>query len=112
MPVVSSPSTVPTGESPSVFRQFRLTPSADETLQSLVDAYSLATGMQLTRSEFLRAILYALRPTIALHAREARGIGPLRRPKNEARLFHKRDELEHAIGRAFNAASRAAPMLE
>jgi len=72
-------------------------------------AYSRATGLELTRSEFLRAVLSALEPTIALHEREATGIGPLRRAKNEAWLLHKRDELERAIARAFTAAMRAAP---
>lgn len=105
-------SAAPTGEFPRVFRQFRLTRSADDTLQAITDAYGRATGLQLTRSEFLRAILCALRHALPMHEREARQIGPLRRPKNEARLFHKRDELERAIARAFIAAMRVAPAME
>ena len=107
-----APSAAPTGEFPNVFRQFRLTPSADDTLQAITDAYGRATGLQLTRSEFLRATLRALRHALPMHEREARQIGPLRRPKNEARLFHKRDELERAIARAFVAAMRAAPAMD
>jgi hypothetical protein len=47
-----------------------------------------------------------------VHAREARSIGRLKRPKNDAWLFHKRDELERTIARAFVAAMRAAPAME
>ena len=102
----------PTGERALVMRQFQLTPSADATLQEMIAAYSQATGLELTRSEFLRAVLHALSPAVALHEREARTIGRLKRPKNEAWLFNRRDEIEHAIARAFVAAMLAAPSLE
>ncbi len=102
----------PTGERAIVMRQFQLTPSADATLQEVIAAYSQATGLELTRSEFLRAVLRALSPAVAFHVREARTIGRLKRAKNEARLFNRRDELEHAIARAFTAAMRAAPTME
>ena len=106
------PTREPTGEPPSAIRQIQLTPSTDATLERMLSAYSRATGLQLSRSEFLRAVLYALAPTVELHAREAGAIGPLKRPKNEAWLFHKRDELERAIARAFTAAMRAAPVMD
>lgn len=67
----------PSGEPASIVRQFQLTPAADAVLKSLLERYSQATGLELTRSEFLRAILRALGPTVDLHEREARGIGPL-----------------------------------
>lgn len=102
----------PTGEPAVVMRQFQLTPSADATLQSLVRTYGQATGLELTRSEFLRAVLRALSSTVSFHEREARTIGRLKRPKNEARLFNKRDELEQTIARAFVAAMRGAPSME
>ena len=102
----------PTGESASVMRQVQLTPTADATLKALMDAYGRATGLELTRSEFLRAALHALAPTVQIHERAAAGIGRLRRAKNEARLFHKRDELERRIAGAFTAAMRAAPNFE
>jgi hypothetical protein len=92
-------------------RQFQLTPTADAALKQLIEAYSRATGLQLTRSEFLRAMLCALSEALPFHEREAATIGPLRRAKNEPWLFHKRDELERAIARAFTAAMRAAPSL-
>jgi hypothetical protein len=101
----------PTGEPPSIVRQIQLTPSADATLEKVIGVYSRATGLQLSKSEFVRAVLHALAPTVDLHAREAANIGPLRRPKNEACLFHKRDELERAIARAFTIAMRAAPAM-
>lgn len=101
----------PTGERAAVMRQFQLTPSADATLQEVIAAYSQATGLELTRSEFLRAVLHALAPTVGLHEREARMIGTLKRPKNEAWLFDRRDELERAIARAFVAAMRSAPSM-
>src|SRR4249920_4216807 len=50
----------PTGERAVVMRQFQLTPSADATLQEVIAAYSQATGLELTRSELLRAVLHAL----------------------------------------------------
>ena len=106
------PSREPTGERAAVMRQFQLTPSADATLQRVIATYGQATGLELTRSEFLRAVLHALSHTVGLHEREARTIGRLKRPKNEAWLFNRRDELEQAIARAFVAAMRAAPSLE
>ena len=102
----------PTGERAVVMRQFQLTPSADATLQEVISAYSQATGLDMTRSEFLRAVLHALSHTVRFHEREARTIGRLKRPKNEARLFNIRDDLERAIAKAFTAAMRAAPTME
>ena len=101
----------PTGERALVMRQFQLTPSADATLRNVIATYGHATGLELTRSEFLRAVLHALSHTVAFHEREARAIGRLKRPKNEAWLFDRRDELEHAIAKAFTAAMRAAPTM-
>jgi hypothetical protein len=112
VPPSVTPSAAPTGEFPQVMRQIKLTPTADATLQSVIEAYSRATGLELTRSEFMRALILALGHTRQLHEREARGIGRLRRPKNEARLFHKRDELERSIARAFIAAMRGAATME
>lgn len=101
-----------TGEPANIIRQFQLTASTDATLQKVIAAYSRAVGFELSKTEFLRAVLHALEPTVELHAREASRIGRLKRHKNEAWLFHKRDELERTIARAFTAAMRAAPSLE
>lgn len=59
------PSREPTGEPPTVVRQFQITASTDATLQRIIAAYSQATGLKLTNSEFLRAVLHALEPTVA-----------------------------------------------
>jgi hypothetical protein len=93
-------------------RQFQLTPTADATLRAVIDAYSQGTGIELTRSEFLRAVLQALAPALEFHQREGRGLGPLKRSKNEPWLLHKRDELERMIARAFTAAMRASPAMK
>jgi len=87
-------------------RQFQLTPTTDAILKQVMAAYSAAVGFELHASEFIRAVLYALAPTIKLHEREARRLGHLRRPKNEAWLFHRRDEIERAIAGAFTDAMR------
>ena len=54
----------PTGERAEVMRQFQLTPSADAALQDVMSAYSRATCLELTRSEFLRSVLRAPPPTV------------------------------------------------
>ncbi len=105
-------STAPTGELPTVKRQFQLTASADQVLKRLIDAYSDATGLDITGSEFFRAMLYGMEHTVELHEREARTLGALRRAKNDPWLLHKRDELEKKLAHAFVAAMRAAPTLE
>lgn len=43
--------------------------------------------------------------------REAQGIGPLRRPKNDRGREAEREALEREIARAFLAGMRAAGML-
>lgn len=102
----------PTGEPADIIRQLHLTATTDATLQRVIAAYSRAIGFELTKTEFFRAVLHALEPTVELHVREASTLGRLRRHKNEAWLFHKRDELERAIAAAFTAAMRAAPTMK
>jgi len=102
----------PTGEPADVLRQFQLTPSADGTLRRVMRAYSEASGLDLNRSEFLRALINVLEHSIPHHERAARAIGPLRRPKNDPWLLHKRDELEHTLAKALQDAFRAAPPME
>jgi hypothetical protein len=111
-PEAPRPSNEPTGEVPSVVRQFQLTPSTDATLRHVIALYSQATGLELNRSEFFRALLRAMEHTIPLHEREAALVGTLKRPKNEPWLFHKRDELETRLARALVAAMRAAGPME
>ena len=51
-------------ETPTIRRQFILTPSADLTLKHIVALYSKATGSELTNSHVLRALLKAIEPVL------------------------------------------------
>lgn len=102
----------PTGEPTNVLRQFQLTATADATLRRVMRAYSDASGLDLNRSEFLRALISVLEHSIPQHERAARSVGSLRRPKNDPWLLHKRDELERRLARALHEAFRAAPPME
>lgn len=101
-----------TGEPADVLRQFQLTGEADKTLKRVMRIYSEATGVDLNRSEFLRAVLHAVAHSLTQHERAARTIGPLRRPKNDKWLLHKRDELERALASALQDGFRAAPPMK
>lgn len=104
--------TAPTAESADVLRQFQLTPSADATLRRVMRAYSEGSGLDLNRSEFMRALIHVLEHTIPQQERAARSIEPLRRPKNDPWLLHKRDGNERTLARAILEAFRAAPPME
>ena len=104
--------TQPTGEPADVMRQFQLTPAADATLRRVMRAYSESSGVDLNRSEFLRAVLHVLEHSIPQHERAARSVGTLRRPKNDPWQLHKRDELERRLARAIQEAFRSAPPME
>lgn len=104
--------TAPTGEPADLLRQFQLTASADAALRRVMRAYSDGCGVELNRSEFIRALFHVLEHTIPQHERAARSVEPLRRPKNDPWLLHKRDELERALARAMQEAFRAAPPME
>ena len=104
--------TQPTGELANVMRQFQLTPAADATLRRVMRAYSEGSGLDLNRSEFLRAVIHVLEHTIPHQERAARSVGTLKRPKNDPWLLHKRDELERRLARALQEAFRSAPPME
>jgi|GEM_PF-2200488 len=101
----------PSGEVPDIPRQFTLTAKTDRILKRLVRTYSEATGMDLKHSELLRAILIAADHAMPEIVREAQGIGPLRRPKNDRGREAEREELERRIAKAFLAGMRAAGMI-
>jgi hypothetical protein len=101
----------PSGEVPDIPRQFTLTAKTDRTLKRLIGTYSEATGMDLKHSELLRAVLVAVEHAMPELVREAQGIGPLRRPKNDRGREAEREELERRIARAFLAGVRAAGMM-
>src|SRR5579862_1383440 len=73
----------PSGEIPDIPRQFTLTSRTDRILKRLIGTYSEATGVDLKHSELLRAIFVAAEHAMPELIREAHGIGPLRRPKND-----------------------------
>jgi hypothetical protein len=102
----------PTGEPAEVARQFQLTASADAALKRVMRAYGESSGLDLNRSEFLRALIRVLEHSIPQHEFAARTIGPLRRPKNDPWLLHERDDLERRLARALHEALRSAPPLE
>jgi len=104
--------TQPTGEPADVMRQFQLTPAADATLRRVMRSYSEASGLDLNRSEFLRALIHVLEHSIPHQERAARSVGTLKRPKNDPWLLHKRDELERRLARALQEAFRATPPME
>lgn len=97
----------PSGEVPDIPRQFTLTAKTDRTLKRLIATYSEATGMELKHSELLRAVLLAVEHAMPELEREARGIGRLKRPKNDRGREAEREALEQRIAKAFLAAMRA-----
>jgi hypothetical protein len=99
------------GEVPDVPRQFTLTAKTDRTLKRLVATYSEATGVDLKHSELLRAILVAVEHAMPELVREAQGVGPLRRPKNDRGREAEREAMERRIATAFLSGMRAAGML-
>jgi hypothetical protein len=101
----------PSGEVPDIPRQFTLTSKTDRILKRLVGTYSEATGMDLKHSELLRAVLVAVEHAMPELVREAQGIGPLRRPKNDRGREAEREDVERRIAKAFLAGMRAAGMM-
>src|SRR6516225_4742791 len=95
---------VPTGETPTIKREFILTPQADETLKHLVDLFSRATGTQVTNSHLLRAALKALAEAMPAIERGASELGPLKRPSNARGREAERERYEEAIARAISRA--------
>lgn len=100
------------GETPSVSRQFTLTPSADRVLKRLIAIYGEATDLDLKYSELLRAILFAAEHALPELVREAAHIGKLKRPKNDRGNAALRDELERRIARGFLAGMRGSGLMD
>jgi hypothetical protein len=76
-----------------------------------VSIYSAATDLDLKTSEIRRAVLVVLEHVITVLDKEARQIGPLKRPKHERGKEALRDQLERRIARAIIAGTRAANVL-
>jgi hypothetical protein len=95
-------------ETPTIRRQFILTPTADATLKQLVDLYSRATKSELTNSHCLRAVLKALATLMPQLEREARHLGALKRPKNDRASEAHREDFEQRIATAILAGMRVS----
>jgi hypothetical protein len=98
-------------ETPTIRRQFILTPSADVTLKHVVAVYSKATGSELTNSHFLRVMLKALEHAMPQLEQEAEHMGKLKRPKNDRANEAQREEFERKLASSLVTGMRAAPDL-
>jgi hypothetical protein len=96
-------------ETPTIRRQFILTPSADLTLKHLVALYSKATGSELTNSHVLRALLKAIEHAMPQLEHEAEQMGNLKRPKNDRANEAHRDEFERKLASCIVAGMHGAP---
>ena len=99
-------------ETPTIRRQFILTPSADLTLKHVVAVYSKATGSELTNSHFLRAILKAIEHAMPQLEKETEHMGKLKRPKNDRANEAHREEFEKKLASSIVTGMRAATDLE
>jgi hypothetical protein len=98
-------------ETPTIRRQFILTPSADLTLKHMVALYSKATGSELTNSHVLRALLKAIEHAMPQLEYEAEQMGKLKRPKNDRANEAHRDEFERKLASCIVAGMHDAPDL-
>jgi hypothetical protein len=98
-------------ETPTIRRQFILTPSADLTLKHVVAVYSKAAGSELTNSHFLRVMLKAIAHAMPQLEQEAEHMGKLKRPKNDRANEAQREEFERKLASSLVTGMRAAPDL-
>ena len=96
-------------ETPTIRRQFILTPSAALTLKHMVALYSKATGSELTNSHVLRALLKAIEHAMPQLEHEAEQMGKLKRPKNDRANEAHRDEFERKLASCIVAGMHGAP---
>ena len=96
-------------ETPTIRRQFILTPSADLTLKHMVALYSKATGSELTNSHVLRALLKAIEHAMPQLEHEAEQMDKLKRPKNDRANEAHRDEFERKLALCIVAGMHGAP---
>jgi hypothetical protein len=96
------------GITPTIKREFMLTPSADDTLFQAVRLLSRATGTNLSNSHFLRVLLKVVANAMPQLEQEAARLGKLKRPGNSAANQREREEYEQRMAEAV-AAAVAAP---
>lgn len=103
----TEPSTTPT-----IKREFVLTPAADDTLYEAVRTLSRATGTNLSNSHFLRVMLKVVAEAMPQIKEEASRLGVLKRPGNTAANQPDREEYEQRIAAAVAAAIAMAATLK
>ena len=96
-------------ETPTIRRQFILTPSADLTLKHIVALYSKAIGSELTNSHVLRALMKAIEHAMPQLEHEAEQMDKLKRPKNDRANEAHRDEFERKLASCIVAGMHGAP---
>ena len=97
----------PSGEPADIKRELTLTRSTDDTLSELLALFQRTTGCRLHTSHLMRALLKVLRHAMPEVEREARALGPLRRPSNASGREAERDEFEARLAVALLAGLRA-----
>ena len=96
-------------DTPSIKREFMLTPLADDSLHNAVRVLSRATGASLSNSHFLRVMLKIVEHAMPEIEREASRLGKLKRPGNARESQAEREEFEHKIAEAVAAALQSCP---
>ncbi len=96
----------------SVLRQFKLPQELDQTLQQLVRYYSDAAGTDLKMTEILCAVLKGIETALPQIEREAKGLGPLKRPKNDPLNEKRHEDFLREIAKRFVAGMRGAKMMD
>jgi hypothetical protein len=98
-------------DTPSIKREFMLTPLADDSLHDAVRVLSRATGTSLSNSHFLRVVLKVVEHAMPEIEREASRLGKLKRPSNARENQAEREEFEQRIAEAVAAALHTCPPL-
>ena len=98
-------------DTPSIKREFMLTPLADDSLHNAVRVLSRATGASLSNSHFLRVVLKIVEHAMPEIEREASRLGKLKRPSNARENQPEREEFEQKIAEALATALHSCPPL-
>jgi hypothetical protein len=94
--------------SPTLSRQFTLTPRTDATTERLVELFRRVTRTRMTTSHVMRAVLKALQHGMPEIERAARSIGPTPLPSNAKGGEVERERFEAFLADAIVAGMRAS----
>lgn len=108
----SAPASTHVTTTPSIKREFVLTPASEATLSQLVEIYRRTTGTKLTASHVARALIKGIAHCLEYLDKEARRIGPLKLPSNARGRESEREQFEAKIADAFVAGIRSAPAMD